>query len=66
MKLHYKKMTYVELISTILDCQIELYKRGTITKCRNIFFTDKQKCEFITIEPLQSEVTNDEKITTID
>jgi hypothetical protein len=59
MKLNYKEMTYDELVNTILYCQKELNNRGTITQCKNIFFTGKQKSKFITFEPLQTTHNSD-------
>jgi hypothetical protein len=53
MKINYKEMTYDELINTIIYCQKELNNRGTITQCKNVFYTGKQKTKLITKENKQ-------------
>lgn len=49
-KINYKSLSYDELIGLIKETQLELEKRGTITWCKNVYYTEKknQKVEFIT------------------
>ena len=50
MEINYKKSSYRELIEMIKDCQVELKKRGTITQCKNVFWTKENKAKVVLIK----------------
>jgi hypothetical protein len=54
MTINYKDMSHDELIGTILLCQHELNNRGTVTHCKHVAWTGKQKTKYITFEQIHT------------